>query len=95
MAPRWALIAISSLAAPLDSTGGQEVDEEFSTVDSRMRLLSCLINAFYMYLSTCQLLPVLLKTLKMLFGTCNVGRLADLVVVLSEREKEKREGGMR
>lgn len=59
-APCWALMAISSLVAPLYSTGGQEVDGEFSTVDSRMRLLSCLINAFYMYLSTRQLLPVLL-----------------------------------
>lgn len=42
-APHWALIAISSLAAPPYSTGGQEVDGEFSTVDSRMKLFSCLL----------------------------------------------------
>lgn len=40
-----------------------------------------------MYLSTRQLLPVLLYPLKMLFGICNVGRLANLVAVLPERER--------
>lgn len=46
MALRWALIAISSLASLLDSTGGQEVAQEFSTVDSWMWLLRCVINTF-------------------------------------------------
>lgn len=44
---RWALIAISRVAAPVDSTEGQKVGGEFRAADSRARLLSCLINAFY------------------------------------------------
>lgn len=60
-APHRALIAISSSSSPVlhwRPGGGWRVP--YSTVDSTMRLLSCLINAFYMYPSTCQLLPVLL-----------------------------------
>lgn len=58
--PQGSVLGTNSYLQSSTSTGGQEVDGDFSTVDSRMRLLSCLINAFYMYLSTRQLLPVLL-----------------------------------